>query len=310
MSKFVIIKSQALIHQPLNDDGSLVDLKVAVKLACGKGIRRISRFTQLGLLAAKKCLQNEAEALGNNAAIQLPARCALYLTSALGDIEITAAVITQMAERGEPPKPLQFINTVSNAPSFYLAQQLAINGNNLFVVNSPFTLESAFALAWSDLSAGRTQHAMVGQVHAVTLPLKHHRVRCEFDETVEIADSAFFAHISCVDKVEGGDIVVKSFIYQKPLKEVLALIPENYQGYYAVQGSADVKALAAGQSILAQCIVREQLVSSAHQQSDVFYYLEAFQQELHSGANVDASLIYISQDELGNACLLHLEYFG
>ena len=90
----------------------LPPLKERVRDVTGETVRRIGRFIQLSLIGAGHCLHGQTA----------PAETAVYLSSGRGDLEVTLDVLTQMIVDGQPPKPLSFINTVSNSACYYVAR--------------------------------------------------------------------------------------------------------------------------------------------------------------------------------------------
>ncbi len=142
-------------------------LKELVKGATGSHVRRIGRFIQLALIGAGRCVQ----------AHDLAKDTSVYLSSGRGDLEVTLEVLADMVERGLPPKPLSFINTVSNSSCFYVAKTFGLHGSSQFVTRRHAPLESALQLAMLDLTHNNTRTALVGTVDIVTLPLTDHRER-------------------------------------------------------------------------------------------------------------------------------------
>lgn len=148
------------------------ELKALVKETVGTHVRRIGRFIQLALIGAGRCVAGH----------QLSPDTAVYLASGRGDLEVTLTVFEQLFREGQAPKPLSFINTVSNAACFYVAQQLQLASRSSFVCNRYFAFESALQLAQLDLERGQVKAALVGVVDVVVPPLGRHR------EHLEIAD--------------------------------------------------------------------------------------------------------------------------
>ncbi len=141
------------------------ELKALVKDIVGTHVRRIGRFIQLALIGAGRCAAGE----------RIPPDTAVYLASARGDLEVTLAVFDQLFRESQAPKPLSFINTVSNAACFYTAQQLQLSSRSSFVCNRYFAFESALQLAQLDLERGQVKAALVGVVDVVVPPLDRHR---------------------------------------------------------------------------------------------------------------------------------------
>lgn len=155
-------------------------LKALVKEATGESVRRVGRLIQLALIGAGRCLGQRT----------LPSDTAVYLTSGRGDLEITLEVLAQMVEQGLPPKPLSFINTVSNSACFYLARQFGLRGSSQFVTRRYAPLESALELAWLDMHDGKIQTALLGSVDICTTPLEQHRKRLAVANEVIVGEGS------------------------------------------------------------------------------------------------------------------------
>jgi hypothetical protein len=161
-------------------DEPLPDLKALTQAATGKAIRRIGRFIQLALIGAARCAGQAP----------LPSETAVYFSSGRGDLDLTLEIMTQLFRDGQTPKPLNFVNTVSNAACFYLAQQLGLHSRSNFVCNRYFAFETALQLATLDLSAGVVDAALVGSVDVATAPLAEHRQRLQLPIDAPIGEGS------------------------------------------------------------------------------------------------------------------------
>lgn len=149
-------------------DDQLPPLKTLMQESTGLSVRRIGRFIQLALIGAARC---------RPAGQELPAETAVYLASGRGDLELTLEIMTQLFKAGQSPKPLSFVNTVSNAACFYVAQLLKLRSRSNFVGNRYFAFESALQLALQDVASALIDSALVGSVDIATAPLEGHRRR-------------------------------------------------------------------------------------------------------------------------------------
>jgi len=164
----------------VNDgDAAALDLKPLVAEAVGP-VRRIARFIQLALIGAGRCGKQ----------VELPKDAAVYLGSGRADLEITVEVMQALWRDGQAPKPLSFINTVSNAACFYVAQGLKLTGRSSFVCNRYFAFESMLQLAALDLECGFVGAALVGTVDVVVPPIAGHRVRLGLAADRPVADAS------------------------------------------------------------------------------------------------------------------------
>lgn len=165
-------------------DGELPVLKALVKEAVGQSVRRIDRFIQLALIGAGR------------AAASMPADGGIYLASGCGDVEITVELLEGIYRHHQAPKPLSFVNSVSNAASYYVAQCLGLHGPSIFVTSRYFAMESALHTAALDLEAGRIGSALVGVVDGVLSPLPQHRERLLLPPDTPLAEASFWLQVS------------------------------------------------------------------------------------------------------------------
>lgn len=158
----------------------LPDLKAMTQDATGKAYRRIGRFIQLALIGAARC------ALGREA----PASTAVYFASGRGDLEVTVDIMTQLFRDAQTPKPLAFVNTVSNAACFYVAQLLNLQSPSNYVCNRYFAFESALRLAQLDVRMGKQRSVLVGSVDAASAPLSDHRRRLHLAPDATVGEAS------------------------------------------------------------------------------------------------------------------------
>jgi hypothetical protein len=130
-------------------------------------MRRASRFMQLALIGAARCLKG----------VSVPRDTGVYLASGRGDLEIIQEVLEQVFRDGQSPKPLHFVNTVSNAACFQVAKLLGLEGRSSFVCHPTSAFENTLRLALADLDVSGVEQILVGAVDAVVAPVDIHRVR-------------------------------------------------------------------------------------------------------------------------------------
>ena len=160
-------------------DGEPPELKALVQKTLGVHVRRVGRFIQLALIGAGRC-----------AGQLLPQDTAVFLTSGRGDLEVTMDVLEQLFVHAQPPKPLSFINTVSNAACYYIAQQLKLQSRSGFACNRHFAFESALQLAVSDFEQGVIRSALVGTVDVVVPPVARHRKQLGLTEDTILGEAS------------------------------------------------------------------------------------------------------------------------
>jgi len=166
--------------QPLNDAASLPVLDDALRKLCQEDFRRIDRFIQLALLGSARCV----------AGYELQAECGVYLGSGLGPIGNNIVTQQQLIRDREIPKPFNFINTLGTSAGYYVARNLGLNGQNIFVSRRSASLEAVLSLAIADIKLGIVTQALVGVVEEVTLPLAAHRQRQKLSETLLLSEGS------------------------------------------------------------------------------------------------------------------------
>ena len=135
-------------------NGELPDLKSELKTLSGKVYRRIDHFIQLALVGAHKAV----------ASYDLPAKTAIYMTSGQGNIAVFQRVREQRHIQKLLPKPVDFINLLSNSAGFYVASHLGLEGKNLFLSHHRFPVQMSLLTALNDLRLKKQEAVLVGGV--------------------------------------------------------------------------------------------------------------------------------------------------
>jgi hypothetical protein len=116
--------------------------------------RRVNRYILLSLIGAHRCVQGRS----------LPADTGVYLTTERGNLGETEAVLRQIFRQHSLPMPYNFINTMSNTASFYVAQGLGAAGPNLSISDRLLSFERGMELMAVDFRRGRVHSALLGGV--------------------------------------------------------------------------------------------------------------------------------------------------
>ena len=125
------------------------ELKAALGQWLDSPPRRIDRLILQCLLAAAP-LKSQVR---NN--------CGLYLASAHPARATMGALLEAVCVQHKQPKPFEFVNSVSNAAGFHIAQQLGIDGPNLFIGAGEQVWAQLQALANLDLQDGLIEQALL-----------------------------------------------------------------------------------------------------------------------------------------------------
>lgn len=219
MRKPLYIYSSSNFYHAVED--ALPSLKPILFAASGKKIRRIDRLTQLALIGSFQC----------KSTYELAKNTGLYMSSIYGSLNNTAAVLADIYQEGQLPRPLNFINTVSNAACFYLAQQLGLFSNNQFVTRDHFTLEAGLKLASLDLEMGNVEAALVGVVCEVGENLAIHRQRFQTKQQYCLAEGSHWLYLA--HHLDNAKAIAKISHIAEPLSEqerdayLLSVIDKN-----------------------------------------------------------------------------------
>ena len=141
-------------------EGEELDVKAAWKAISAKMIRRTDRFIQLALLGAHEALN--ARTLSQNTA--------LYMASGQGNLAVFKRLRDQRYIHKQPPKPVDFINSLSNTAGFYVAQYFGLTGKNLNVSRLNNVAETLLLLAQNDLELGHETEILLGGVDELQEP--------------------------------------------------------------------------------------------------------------------------------------------
>lgn len=216
-------------------EGEAPVLKQLVRETIGKDVRRVGRFIQLALIGAGRA--------GTNA----PVDTAVYLSSGRGDMGAMTEVLGAIFKEKRAPRPLSFINTVSNAACFYVSQSLGLEAASSFISSQYFSLESALQSVLVDAGAGRIDSALLGVVDAVVEPVSEHRQRLCLPEGAALAEASNWlqlcvspgdrAILGCISEVQffTSELTLHQWLAQLPTDETttlalgLQLLPEKQE---------------------------------------------------------------------------------
>lgn len=116
--------------------------------------RRVNRFILLSLTGVHRCVHGK----------KIDAHTAVYLSTENGNLGDTETVLHQLYRENSFPKPFNFINTMSNTASFYVAQSLKTLGRSITVSSKNVSFERGLELAMVDFGLGHVSEALVGGV--------------------------------------------------------------------------------------------------------------------------------------------------
>ena len=146
-------------------EGDAFDVKGTLKKATGNPFRRTDRYIQLALLGAYRTVGDT----------KLEPETALYMASGQGDLAVFTRLRDQQHVLKQPPRPVDFINSLSNTAGFYTAQLLNLHGRNLNLTQHGFVVHMTLLLAQNDLQIGAQNQVLVGGVDELLEPVSFTR---------------------------------------------------------------------------------------------------------------------------------------
>ncbi|WP_165311793.1 hypothetical protein [Vibrio ziniensis] len=128
-----------------------VDIKQECKKVASDYIRRTDRFIQMGILGVSNIKE-------------LSSDTALYLVSGQGDLSVFSRSCEQRYIDKTPPKPVDFINSLSNTAGFYISKYLGLDSANLNLSHQGFVVENAMKLSSAKLRLGYESQILLGGI--------------------------------------------------------------------------------------------------------------------------------------------------
>lgn len=178
-------------------DGEPPDVRELSKRTLGKQVRRVGRFIQLALIGAARCVGADAP----------PAHTAIYMSSRRGDLETNIEVLEHLFAHRQAPKPLSFINTVSNASCYYVARHFGLHGRSCFLTGVCFSFETALQTALLDMEAGLVRSALVGGLDTVTTPVAVDRKRLGLSGDAPMAEASHWLWLEAGAPASGDTVL-------------------------------------------------------------------------------------------------------
>ncbi len=131
----------------------LPDLTGELK-SIGASNRRSDHFIQLAVIGAHKAAEGH----------KLWEQTAVYMTSGQGNTAVFNRVCEALRIQKNLPKPVDFINLLSNSAGFYVAAHLGLHGKNLFLSHHHFPVQMTLLTAQNDITLGRQKAILAGGV--------------------------------------------------------------------------------------------------------------------------------------------------
>ena len=212
-------------------EGEELDVKAAWKVVSPKMIRRTDRFIQLALLGAH-------QAVGDNV---LDKGTALYMASGQGNLAVFKRLRDQRYIHKQPPKPVDFINSLSNTAGFYVAQYFGIYGKNLNVSRQGLVAETTLLLAQNDLELGKEQQILVGGVDELQEPVAFTKRTLGICDERLLGEGSNWMLLSAQQEGALASIdVVKKQMYAADVKECLHTLDKSCKVAFGLRCSKEM----------------------------------------------------------------------
>ncbi len=143
--------ASSFICDPVDD---LAPLKEELKKYTDFFFRRVNKFIMLSLMGVHQCVHGRT----------IDHSTAVYLSTENGNLGDTENVLHQIYRENSFPKPFNFINTMSNTASFYVAQSLKTLGRSITVSSKNVSFERGLELAMVDFELKHIKEALIGGV--------------------------------------------------------------------------------------------------------------------------------------------------
>lgn len=212
---------------PLHGDAAPVSLRSLIKPLALPNLRVASRFSELAVIGAARCLQHVADLP------RLSTAARVYLGTGLGEIVRTDALYAQvMPPSAEMASPLQFVSSGNNMAAFFVAQCAGLQSRNFTVSQGDLSFEAALSLAVGDLNAGACAEAIVGGVDECTTPRTMYWQRLALDPTQPVGEGSGWLRLAITGENAIGELLGVYTIAE----DALAKATQNYRADLLLRG--------------------------------------------------------------------------
>ncbi len=180
---------------PVRTDGALPSLAARLRPVCREHFRRIDRFIELALLGSGECVAGKAIAVD----------CGLYISSGIGPIGSNIVVQDAVSLDAKLPMPFNFVNTLGSSAGYYVAKNLGLTSESVFVSRRGASFDAAIACAVADLTSGVVSQMLVGAIEECPLPVRRFRELVELPEGTLAAEGS---HWLLLGRGEDGGVPV------------------------------------------------------------------------------------------------------
>jgi hypothetical protein len=187
--------TSSFICEPIDDLGGL---KEELKKYTDYFFRRINKFILLSLRGVHQCVHK----------LNIDNSTAVYLATENGNLGDTETVLQQLYMENSFPKPFNFINTMSNTASFYVAQSLKSLGRSITVSSKNISFERGLELAKVDFELKHIKEALVGGVdEATTSRHEHIKKYGESSNGVKLVEGSSWLYLKAEKEGALGEVL-------------------------------------------------------------------------------------------------------
>ncbi len=188
-----------------------LDIKKELKQRYKLDTRRQDSFIHLAVLGAQR-LKDITDIKKDDE---------LYLTSGVGNIDVIQRINRSVYEEKQFIKPFDFINTLGNTTSYYVATSLGIKGKNIFQISDNFTYINSLISIYSSLSMSKKE-AIFGCVDLVSEPDEILKRVLGISENCELVSGVNYQKLSVNNEDSISEIEFDTKFYTlDEIKEIL-----------------------------------------------------------------------------------------
>jgi len=266
------------------DASNKVDFKTLLKEKEPKAFRRTDNFIKLALLGAAHI--KETATFDKSAS--------LYLTSGEGNLAVFNRVRNHRFVENLLPKPIDFINLLSNTASFYVAQYLKIEGKNLFLSHQKFPVSSTLIMTQMEIETSNAKEIIVGALDEQIEPLSLSKKFLGHRDNTPLADAYSYIYFSSVKTDALASLSVDLMPLQKDELEK-ELQKKEDSALIAFSNTATLDSLLINKSLHVMDVSSFEFETKALYIIDVFLKSEATQITIIENAEDEYMLIEINK---------------
>lgn len=194
-------------------DSEELDLKSELKKKYKVDVRRKDDFIYLAILGAQRLKEK----------IEINPNDELYITSALGNVDILQRTNQLVTVEKQFIRPFDFINMLGNTTSYYVATSLGVKDKNIFQISDNFTFLNSLISIYVSLKNSQKE-AVFGSVDLVSSPNEVIQKVLGLKQNTKLVSSANYQKISFDEKEAIASIEFDAKTYSlDEIKEIISI---------------------------------------------------------------------------------------